>query len=182
MPRPAAWDPDMTWIRSDKLDADAQEMVVRALDDDLVFPFEIAGELDEPARGRIARGGVQLDEPSSAAVVVRARPAQLRAVVQEPLVRSVRCAARAFDAPADEAWREKVDVNVRTIVGAGSTCWASVTLRFSTAASEIERRELEQLGVIVFAFDAKTALIWAPVRGIPHLAALAFVERIEDRS
>ena len=40
-PTPARVQPDTSWIKSDKLDPDLQELVLRAYDSDLAFPFRV---------------------------------------------------------------------------------------------------------------------------------------------
>ena len=158
-PPAARAEPDTSWIRSDKLDADVQEMVLRAYDADLAFPFRVRTRDEE--------------------TIVRLRPSDLGGVVRDANVVAVRCAPPATEQPPDDAWRAKVDPDVRTVHGAQSACWTAVALRFAHDPSPDEWQGAVDAGVVAHARDARSALVWAPVRAIPRIAAMAFVERIE---
>ena len=154
-------DPDTTWIKSEKLDADVQEMILRAYDLDLAFPFRI-------------RTRASADER-----IERSRPADLVAFIRDDDVVSIRCAPPATEAVSSDAWRSKVDDDVRTIHGAQSACWTGITIRFTREPSSEEWTHAVGMGLVVYARDARTSLVWAPVRAIPRLASLEFVDRID---
>lgn len=163
-PPPARTEPDTTWIRSDKLDPDVQEMVLRAYEADLAFPFRV--------RTRGEDGG-------TVEAIARLRPSDLGGVVRDDRVVAVRCAPPATEQVQGEEWRAKVDPDVRTVLGAQSACWTAVALRFEHEPSEGEWRAAEDAGLVVHARDARSALVWAPVRAIPRIAAMPFIARIE---
>lgn len=152
-------EPDTSWIKSDKLDPDVQEMVLRAYDVDLAFPF------------RVRRGHEE--------TIVRLRPSELAGVVRDPDVAAVRCAPPPTEQVPDDAWRAKVDPDVRTVLGAQSACWTAIAIRFERDPSAEEWQAALDAGVVVHARDARSALAWAPVRTVPKIAAMPFVARIE---
>ena len=161
---PRVVEPDTSWIGSNKLDGDLKELVLRAWDADLAFPFRV--------RMRPSDGGV-------AESTVRVRPREIEELVRDGRVLSVRCAPPAAAPAHGEAWRTKVDPDVRTVVGAQSACWAAVTLRFEREPTDDEWQSVEDTGVVIHARDARTALVWAPVRAIPPIASLSFIGKIE---
>lgn len=163
-PTPARVQPDTSWIKSDKLDPDLQELVLRAYDTELAFPFRVRMRSDD--------GG--LDE-----TVLRVRPADVSGFVRDERVVAVRCATPPTEQVPDEQWRAKVDPDVRTVHGAQSSCWTPLTIRFEREPSLEEWRAAEEGGILVHARDGRSAILWAPVRGIPRLAAMAFVAKIE---
>jgi hypothetical protein len=163
-PTPARVRPDTSWIKSEKLDADLQELVLRAYDSDLAFPFRV--------RLRDADGEV-------AEHVARVRPADVSGFVHDERVIAVRCATPPTEQIPDDQWRAKVDPEVRTVHGAQSSCWTAVTMVFEREPTSDEWRAAEDAGIVVHARDGRSALLWAPVRGIPRIAAMAFVAKIE---
>jgi hypothetical protein len=156
--------PDTSWIKSDKLDADLQELVLRAYDSELAFPFRV--------RTRGADGNVE-------EVVTRVRPAEVGGFVRDERVVAVRCATPPTEQISDDQWRAKVDPDVRTVLGAQSSCWTAVTIVFEHEPSPDEWHAAEETGIVVQGRDGRAALAWAPVRGIPRIAAMAFVAKIE---
>lgn len=163
-PTPARVQPDTSWIKSEKLDADLQELVLRAYDSELAFPFRV--------RMRAEDGGVE-------ETIARVRPADVSGFVRDERVVAVRCATPATEQVPDEQWRAKVDPEVRTVHGAQSACWTAVTLLFEREPTPDEWHAAEDAGIVVHARDGRSALLWAPVRGIPRLAAMTFVSKIE---
>lgn len=163
-PTPARVQPDTSWIRSDKLDPDLQELVLRAYDSEVAFPFRVRRRDDD--------GGLE-------ETVARVRPADVSAFVRDERVVAVRCATPPTLHVDDEQWRPKVDADVRTIIGAQSSCFTAIAMQFEHEPSPEEWRAAEDAGVIVHARDGRSALVWAPVRGIPRLAAMPFVSKIE---
>ena len=163
-PTPARVQPDTSWIRSDKLDADLQELVLRAYDSDLAFPFRVR---------------VRTDDGHVEEKVARVRPADVSGFVRDDRVVAVRCATPPTEQVPDDQWRAKVDPDVRTVHGAQSACWTAVTLLFDREPTSEEWHAAEEMGIVVFARDGRSALLWAPVRGVPRLAAMAFVSKIE---
>jgi hypothetical protein len=157
-------EPDTSWIGSDKLDADLQELVLRAWEADLRFPFRVRTRADD--------GGV-------AETVERVRPSEIETFVRDDRVVAVRCAPPTLEPVSDESWRAKVDPDVRTVLGARSACWTAVALRFEREPSDAEWALAEQTGIVVHARDARTALVWAPVRAIPGIAKMTFIASIE---
>ncbi len=73
----------------------------------------------------------------------------------------------------------KVDPEVRILHGAHSSCWTAVTILFEREPTRDEWHAAEEAGVVVHGRDARSVLLWAPVRGIPRLAAMSFVSKIE---
>jgi hypothetical protein len=163
-PTPARVQPDTSWIKSEKLDPDLQELVLRAYDSDLAFPFRV--------RARGEDGGI--DE-----TVARVRPADVGGFVRDERVVAVRCATPPTEQVPDDQWRAKVDPEVRTVLGAQSACWTAVTILFEREPTADEWRAAEEAGIVVHGRDGHSALLWAPVRGIPRLAAMTFVSKIE---
>lgn len=182
-PSSAPRDAELAWIASKTLDTDAQVFVLRAYDEELVFPFRVwlsAPPADEEAE-RLARRRVVL-EGEGTERVARARPADVAALVESAAVISVRCAPPMAALPQDESWRSKVDPDVRTVFATGSPCPTAVHVRWSRLAGDAERAQVEALGVLFRTFDAKTAVAYVPVRQIHALAALPFVEAVEPAS
>jgi hypothetical protein len=163
-PTPARVQPDTSWIKSEKLDPDLQELVLRAYDSELAFPFRVRTRGDD---GRVEE------------IVARVRPADVSGFVRDERVVAVRCATPPTEQAPDDEWRAKVDPDVRTVLGAQSSCWTAVTILFDREPTADEWRAAEDAGVVVHARDGRSALLWAPVRGIPRLAAMAFVSKIE---
>lgn len=161
---PARPQPVAAWTRSEKLDADLQEHVLRTYDVDLAFAFHVRRTGED--------GGI--DETT-----VHARANELEPLVRDPRVVAIRCAPPPTAQIADAAWREKVDPDVRTVYAAHGACWTPVILSFGPEPTEDEWREVEELGVVVHARDARSAIVWVPVRAVPRVAAVAFVARIE---
>jgi hypothetical protein len=163
-PAPQRVQPDTSWIHSSRLDVDLKEFILRAYDSDLAFPFRV----------RVSGTSEEIEE-----TVERVRPAELRRFARDEHVVAVRCATPPTEQIPDEQWREKVDPDVRTIHGAQSSCWTAVTVQFEREPSPEEWHAAEEAGVVVHARDGRSALLWAPVRSIPRLAAMAFVSKIE---
>lgn len=163
-PTPQRVQPDTSWIKSDKLDPDLQELVLRAYDSDLAFPFRV--------RSRAEDGHIEES-------VARVRPADVSGFVRDERVVAVRCATPPTEQVPDDQWRSKVDPDVRTIHGAQSACWTAVTMLFEREPTPDEWHAAEEAGIVVHARDGRSALLWAPVRGIPRLATMAFVSKIE---
>jgi hypothetical protein len=163
-PTSARVHPDTSWIKSEKLDPDLQELVLRAYDSELAFPFRV--------RLRTSDGAME-------ETVARVRPADVSGFVRDERVVAVRCATPPTEQVPDEQWRPKVDPDVRTVLGAQSSCWTAVTLVFEREPAADEWHAAEETGVVVHARDGRSALLWAPVRGIPRLAAMAFVSKVE---
>lgn len=163
-PTPARVPPDTSWIKSDKLDPDLQELVLRAYDSELAFPFRV--------RMRASDGSIE-------EAVARVRPADVSGFVRDERVVAVRCATPPTEQVPDDRWRAKVDPEVRTVLGAQSACWTAVTILFEREPTPDEWRAAEEAGIVVHGRDGRSALLWAPVRGIPRLAAMAFVSKIE---
>lgn len=210
-PARAAWAPEHAWIRSAKLDPDVQEFLVRSVDEDHAFPFVVTldAAMDADLSRRLASAGIGLAEAErtprpAVTVVVRARPADLRVLEAEPHVRLVQCrgdgdardpvagtngetkeasvgATTSAGTATGDAWRGKVDADVRTIVGAKSTCFVALAIRFSRDVDLAARATLEAASADVFAFDAKSAIVWLPIRAVPRVARLDFVGKIERR-
>lgn len=151
--------PDTTWITSAKLDEDVQELVLRAYEEDVAFPF------------RVRRGGEE--------TVVRLKAPMLGSVVGDPAVESVRCETASPEPPPDDAWREKVDPDVRTVAATKGTCFTAVTIAFARDATPEDRTKLEALGFLVKGFDGRGAIGWAPVRSIATIAALELVAHVQ---
>jgi hypothetical protein len=57
-----------------------------------------------------------------------------------------------------------------------------VTLRFARDAREEDRRSLEEIGLLIHGFDARSAIAYAPIRGIPGVATFDFVALVEART
>ena len=163
-PAPARVQPDTSWIKSDKLDPDIQELILRAYDSELPFPFRV--------RMRGEDGGIEEN-------VARVRPAEVGGLVRDDRVIALRCATPPTPQIPDDRWRVKVDPDVRTVHAAQSSCWTPVTLVFECEPTPDEWRAAEETGIVVHARDGRSALLWAPVRGIPRIAAMAFVSKIE---
>lgn len=163
-PTTARVQPDTSWIKSEKLDADLQELVLRAYDSDLAFPFRV--------RARAEDGGIE-------ETVARVRPADVSGFVLDERVVSVRCATPPTEQIADDQWRAKVDPDVRAVHGAQSSCWTAVSLVFDREPTSDEWHAAEESGIVVHGRDGRGALLWAPVRGIPRLASMPFVAKIE---
>jgi hypothetical protein len=163
-PTPARVPPDTSWIKSEKLDPDLQELVLRAYDSDLAFPFRVRMRGDD---GQLAEN------------IARVRPADVSGFVHDERVIAVRCATPATEQIPDDQWRAKVDPEVRTVHGAQSSCWTAVTIVFEREPTPDEWRAAEEAGIVVHARDGRSALLWIPVRGIPRIAVMAFVAKIE---
>lgn len=163
-PTAARVQPDTSWIKSDKLDPDLQELVLRAYDSELAFPFRV--------RTRGEDGSIE-------ETVARVRPADVSGFVRDERVVAVRCATPPTEQVPDDQWRAKVDTDVRTVLGAQSSCWTAVTILFEREPTGEEWHAAEEAGIVVQGRDGRSALLWAPVRGIPRLAAMPFVSKIE---
>jgi hypothetical protein len=109
----------------------------------------------------------------------RVRPADVSRFVRDEAVVDIRCATPATEQVSEERWRSKVDPDVRTIHAAQSSCWTAVSLQFSHEPSTEDWRAAEETGLVSFARDGRSAIVWAPVRGIPRLAAMDFVASVE---
>jgi hypothetical protein len=172
--------PDTAWIHSAKLDGDAQEFLLRAYDEELAFPFRVrlAAPLEAADVAALhARGVDVLGE--GAEVVARCRPSELESVVASEKVTSAKCAAPPTSSPDDDTWREKVDVDVRTIYAAHSACFTPVLMHFGSEVDADARDELEKRGAVVRTFDARSSIAYVPIRAIPQVAALPFVQSVE---
>jgi hypothetical protein len=167
---------DAAWITSGKLDLDAQEFVLRAYEEPLAFPFDVR------LSGPVTAEGMTVDPASSSQAVARRKPAELAALVRETRVRAIRCRARRFPPVDPGAWREKIDPDVRLVHAAGGACWTAVTLLFAREASAEDRAVLESLDVVIHGFDARTAIAYLPIRGVPNVAELELVESIHART
>jgi len=152
-------EPTTAWIVDPKVDGDVQELLVRAYDEELAFPFRVTTREGE--------------------MVVVKKPAELAALVADPSVLGIACAAASPAAPGDDAWRERVDPELRTIFAANSACFASVSLRFAREATAEDKVTLEGLGLVLKAFDARTAIAWVPVRALPALGAFELVAHVD---
>jgi hypothetical protein len=176
----AASGPDTAWIHSPKLDGDAQEFLLRAYDEELAFPFRVrlAAPLDAADVAALHARGVDL-EGEGAEVVARCRPSELESVVASGKVTAAKCAAPPTSSPDDDTWREKVDVDVRTIYAAHSACFTPVLMHFGSEVDADARDELEKRGAVVRTFDARSSIAYVPIRAIPQVAALPFVQSVE---
>lgn len=177
---------DSSFLQSEKLDEDVQELVVRAFGADAAFPFEVTARapLDAITRARFRERGVAIEEGDDAERTYRvtAKASALGVLTGDERVRSVRCAPPPLPdgvLPPEEVWRGKLERDVRTIVAAKSTCWFEVTIRFGKEPPEGERAYFEEHGVIVLGWNADDAMGWVPVGLLPWLAmreSVAFVE------
>lgn len=177
-PRLPVLDPSVAWIHSDKLDPDAQEFTLRTFDDDTPFPFVVT-LADAPSPADADRLGLELAAEGPARC--RRRVRDLAALLADPRVRAVACDTADVAPPSSDAWRAKVDDDIRTVIGARSRCWTPVVIAFGRDAGETERQALLGAGVVLLALDARTAYGFAPVRAIPSLADWPVVSAIGRR-
>ncbi len=191
VPAPAAateGEEDVAFLRSEKLDEDVQELVVRAFGADVVFTFDVSARapLDAITRARFRERGVSIeggDEADRSRLYrVEAKASALGVLTGDERVRAVRCAPPPLPngpLPDEDAWRKKLERDVRTIVGAKSTCWFEVTIRFGKEPPAGERAYFEEHGVVVLGWSADDAIAWVPVGFLPWVAlrsSVAFVE------
>ena len=175
--------PEIAWIRSEKLDLDLQEFVLRAHDQDLVFPFRVklAAPLEQAEIDRLAARGIVF-EGEGTDLVALAQPRQVEAFVDSEKVTSASCATPDVAAPTSDEWREKVDPDVRIVYAANSSCWFGVRLGFGTVVTTAVREALEQLGARIDTFDGRSSVAFVPVRAIPAIAGLEYVSAIVPSS
>ncbi len=184
---------DASFLRSEKLDEDVQELVVRAFGSDVPFTFEVrvAQPLDPITRERFAERGVEVEpDPEGSAPApraprvhrVRTKVGALGLVTGDERVRAVVCAPPALpegELPPEEAWRSKLERDVRTVVGARSACWFEVTIRFGHEPPPEERAFYEAHGARIEAWSADDAIAWVPVRFLPWIAMRDVVSFVE---
>ena len=169
-------DEDVAFVRSEKLEEDVQELVVRAYDADVAFRFEVrlSRPLDPITRERFAERGVELLEELPSGVVARAKVGRLGVLTGDERVRSVACSLPAppeGPPPADDVWRRKLSAEVRIVAGAASSCWFPVLLRYGVEPEAAERAFLEEHGALVVAWDRDRTTAWVPVRLLTSIAA-----------
>jgi hypothetical protein len=72
-----------------------------------------------------------------------------------------------------------VDPDVRVVMGAQSSCWTAVLLRFRSPPTPRTRPSIEELGGVVKMFDARAAVAYVPVRNLALLSAFEEIGAIE---
>jgi hypothetical protein len=192
-------DEDLSFVRSDKLAEDVQELVVRAYGAEVSFTFDVQtrAPLDRITRERFAERGVEVVLDTPTGHMVQARVAALGMVAGDARVQRIQCAAPQPEGPppADERWRRKVAREVRIVVAAKSACWFEVALHYGDDPAREppaeERAFLEAHGARIVLWTGGAASVeakgeghavaWVPVALLPHLAARDAVSAVEAR-
>ncbi|HEY8078568.1 MAG TPA: hypothetical protein VIF62_30770 [Labilithrix sp.] len=174
---------ELAWIASPKLDADVKEFLLRAHDEDLVFPFRLTTRgagLEPDAMERLRAIGIAPDWSGDGGLL-HCKPAQVGMLVAEPDVEAVACDTPVLSISweARPVHQANVDPDVNVIMAARSRCWIDVLLRFRIPATTQTRTELEQLGGVVKTFDATSSIVWMPVQNLLQITAWIEVDAIE---
>lgn len=188
----AAEEEDASFLRSEKLDDDVQELVVRAFGSDVPFTFEarVSAPLDRITRARFAERGVTVheDDPPREETrgprvhTVTAPVGALGLLTGDERVRAVRCTPPPLPEeppPPEDTWRSKVERDLRIVLGARSACWFEVTIRFGEEPPPDAKRTFEAHGGRFASFGADEATGWVPVLYVPYVAPLPWVSFVE---